>query len=236
MSLGRWLSDLKGTAQSAFQLGLGGPKVKNNSNNIAARNAADNAFVAIEALLHKTFGDDFELNSGAAGSGSDWKMTLRRPSTGMSQDLVVKMPAGNPTVGQVLYVSAFSSGVITLDYTSAGNVAPCLTVDSTALAYNSSSTVSMFTLPANAEVVLVRVIVDTAFDGTSPSMSVGISGTASKYMGATQVDLTTVGIYEVEPGVIPTGSTEALQIAFSAAGGSPTAGAARVLVTYAVPN
>ena len=143
MSLGRWLSDLKGTAQSAFQLGLGGPKVKNNSNNIAARNAADNAFVAIEALLHKTFGDDFELNSGAAGSGSDWKMTLRRPSTGMSQDLVVKMPAGNPTVGQVLYVSAFSSGVITLDYTSAGNVAPCLTVDSTALAYNSSSTVSM---------------------------------------------------------------------------------------------
>lgn len=35
------LSSLKGTFQTAFQIGKGGPKVKNNSGVIEARNAAD---------------------------------------------------------------------------------------------------------------------------------------------------------------------------------------------------
>jgi hypothetical protein len=63
---------------------------------------------------------------------------------------------------------------------------------------------------------------------------VGITGTTSKYMSATQSSLGTVGIYEVNPNIIPDISTEALIATYSA--GSASAGAARIEIQYAVPS
>lgn len=227
--------DLKGTVLNKFGIGLTGPLLKNNSNVLEVRNAADAAYASIKAQLFATHGNDFELNADAAGTSADWKMTYRRPSTGMTHALIFVMPSADPTSGQVLQAVSLVGDVITLGWVSAASTAACESVDTTALAWNSSSTVAMFTNPANGVVELVRVYVDTAFDGTGPSMSVGISGNASKYMGATSVDLTQTGTYEVTPGIAPTGSTEALQIAFSPASGGST-GAARVETVYAVPT
>lgn len=227
--------DILGTLFSKFQLGIGGPNVKNESGDVAARNAADSAYAAVRAALVKVFGNDIELNAGATSSGADWKMTLRRPSSGMTHDLTIVMPSGDPAPGQALTVASFSSNTVTLQYTTiaAGNDKPV--VDTTSIAFGSSSPVAMFTLPANAVVLDVKVIIDTAFNGT-PSLSVGISGQTSKYLSSTQVDLTAAAgtSFSVSPNVAANGSTENL-IATYAAGGA-TAGAARILVSYVIPS
>ena len=226
--------DLLGTVRSSFQIGLGGPRLKNNAGALEGKNAADAAYTAIAASLFKTYGNDFELNSGAAGAGADWKFTVRRPSTGMTHDLTVIYPSGDPTAGQALTVASFSSNIITLQWTTvaAGNDKEM--VDSTTLAFGAASPLAMFTLPANAVVTLVQVIVDTAFNGT-PSLSIGISGTTSKYVPSTAVDLTAAAttVFEYIPGLTADGSTNAI-IATYAAGGA-SAGSARLLVFYTIP-
>jgi hypothetical protein len=81
----------------------------------------------------------------------------------------------------------------------------------------------------------VKVIVDTAFNGT-PGLSIGIDGTASKYFRATQVDLTQPAgtAFEVDPAVNAVGITEALIATYAA--GAATVGSARLLVEYSVPS
>jgi len=98
-----------------------------------------------------------------------------------------------------------------------------------------SSPVAMFTLPANAAVMRVNVIVDTAFDGT-PTLEIGITGTLGKYMATTENDLTSGNgdRWVSTPNSIPSGSTESL-IATYVAGGA-TVGAARMLVEYSIPS
>lgn len=231
---GRFM-DLLGILGSKLQLGIGGPNLKNNSGAIEARNAADNAYAVIRASLHATYGDDFELNSGAAGSGADWKFTLRRPSTGMTHPLTVVFPSGDPTTGQALTVASFTSNIITLQWTTIAAGNDKVVVDTTSLAFGTSSPLSMFTLPANAVVREVRIIIDTAFNGT-PSVSIGITGTTSKYMGSTQVDLTAAAgtVFSVDPGLASNGSTENIIATYSA--GSASAGAARLEVAYCIPS
>lgn len=227
--------NLAGIIGSALQLGLGGPKVKGSSGKVQARNAADNAMATIEAALFATYGNDFELNSGAAGSGADWKMTLKRPSTGMTHALNITMPAGDPAVGQALTVASFSGDNITLEYTTVAGGTDKVVVDTTSLAFGTSSPLSMFTKPANGVVRSVKVIIDTAFNGT-PSLSIGISGTTSKYMPSTAIDLTAAAgtVFEYDAGEAGVGSTEALIATYSA--GSASAGAARIEVAYCIPS
>lgn len=228
----RWISDLAGTFLGYLRIGgTSGTRLKNSGANVIVRNGADSADAEITASKVNVSGNDLVLNSDAAGSAADWLYTLRRPSSGMTAALTLTLPVDDGTNGQVLA----TDGSGALSWVSAASTDACVKIDSTALVFGSGSTVSMLTLPANAQVVLVRVYVDTAFNASGPATaSVGISGSASKYMGATSLDLTTVGSYEVVPGVVPSGSTEAIEIAFSAGSGG-SAGAARVEVHYAIP-
>lgn len=231
---GRYL-DLIGTVFSRIRLGLVGPWLKDESGQIATRNPADDDYVALRTALVRVFGDDIELNAGAAGSGADRTMTLRRPDTGMSQDITIVMPAGSPAPGQALTVASFGSGVVVLEYSSIASGADKIILETTTVDFNSSSPVTMFTKPANAIVDRVKVVIDESYDGT-PSLSVGIGGSPSKYMGSNQVDLTKAAttVFEVDPGEPAVGTTEDL-IATLAAGGA-TVGSARVIVAYCIPS
>jgi hypothetical protein len=91
----------------------------------------------------------------------------------------------------------------------------------------------MLTLPANAVVEAVRIIVDTAFNGT-PSVSIGISGTLSKYFAASSVDLLTTGLYEDYPALASVGTTESIIATYSA--GSASVGSARLELDYVIPS
>jgi hypothetical protein len=227
--------NIAGIVGTLFKIGIGGPQLKNNSGVIEARNVGDTAYATIAALLFKTYGDDFELNSGATSTGASWKYTLRRPSTGMTHDLTVVYPNTDPAVGQALTVASFAANVITLTWTTVAAGNDKAVVDTTSIAFGTTSPLAMFNLPAAAVIRAVKVIIDTAFNG-APTLSIGIAGTTSKYVSSTQVDLTQAAatVFEIDPGLPSAGGIEAL-IATYAAGGA-TAGAGRIEVEYAIPS
>lgn len=224
-------SDLLGTTRAYFKIGgTTGVRLKNSAGDLLVRNTADSADSAITVSKANVSGDVIDINSDAAGSGADWKYTLQRPASGMSAAITLTLPPNDGSPGQVLGTDG--SGV--LSFISAGSTASSLKLDTTALAFGTASPLAMFSTGAGDVIDKVEVIVDTPFNGT-PSLSVGVTGTTSKYMGTGDVDLTAVAgtVFEVHPGLDAAG-VESL-IATYAAGGA-SAGAARILVHYATPS
>lgn len=234
----KW-GDLLGSSLGKFGLGFLGPLLKKNATDSALdiRNAGDSAFVLIRALVLAATGDTIILNEQATSTGASWKFKVSRPSTGMTHDLEVILPSGDPAVGQAMTVASFTSNVITLQWSSVAG-ADKVSTDTTSLAFGSTSPVAMFTLPQNARVLEVRVIIVTPFSGgTGATVSVGITGTLSKFGPSTAWDLTGAAgtTYFYTPGQIAdTGGTEALIATYSA--GSATAGAALIEVDYVIPG
>lgn len=225
--------DIKGTSQSSFQIQKGGPRFKNNSGVLEARNAANTAYVDFLALILRAAGDSLVLNETATLSGSSWKMSISRPTSGMTQSLDFKMPPDYGTNGYVLQTDG-SGNLTWVAQSTPPSVTQKITVDTTTLAFGASSPVAMFTLPANAVVHKVKVIVDTAFDGT-PTLDIGITGNTSKYGASSSFDLTSGAgdRWESNPNSAPVGTTEAI-IATYVAGGA-TVGSARIEVDYSIP-
>jgi len=178
-------ADLVGTLSAIFQIGKGGVKLKNNSSALEVKAADGTTDAPVTTSKVNVSGDEFDLNSDAAGTGADWKYTLKRPATGMPAAVALTLPPDNGSPGQVVQ----TDGEGNLHFASAGTTADLVHINSTTIAYGDTSPVSMFTLPANAVIHKVKVIVDNPFDGTAPTLSVGIAGTVSKYMGTTQNDL-----------------------------------------------
>lgn len=221
-------TDLLGTTGAYFKLGLQGVRLKNSGGNLLVRNTGDSADAEVTASKVNISGDVLAVNSDAAGSGADWAYNIQRPAAGMTAAVTLTLPVDDGTPGQVLQ----TDGSGALSWVAAGATGSSLKLDSTALAFGSASPVAMFSTGAADIIEYIDVFVDTAFNGT-PSMSVGIAGTTSKYLAATQVDLTTLGQYRVHPGIAAAGA-EALIITYAAGGAS--AGAARVVVHYATPT
>ena len=231
--------NIGGTTETKFQVGKGNALLKGiSATQLAARNASDSAYAEVQALLQTIFGTDIVLNAAATESGGSWKTTLRVPSTGMTTDVVLIMPAnGAPTVGMALTVASVAAGVITLQYATVPSGTDMPHIDTTALPFGSTSPVAMFNNPVGGEVQVVRVIIDTPFTGgTGPSLSIGISGTTSKYMPATAVDLTAAAgsIFSYRTGAAPAGSAESVIATYAA--NSATAGAARIETTWVIPS
>lgn len=222
--------DLLGTTKAFFKLGISGVRLKNNAGNLDVRNTGDTADANVTAAKVNVSGDVVDINSDAAGVGADWKYTLQRPSTGMTAAVVLTLPPDDGTPNQVLQ----TDGAGVLSWASAGSTAASDKIDTTSLAFGSTSPVTMFSTGASDIIDCIEVVIDTAFNGT-PSLSIGITGTTSKYMASTDVDLTQAAatVFKVHPGLAAQGA-ESL-IATYVAGGA-TAGAARILVHYATPS
>lgn len=221
--------DLLGTVNGFLKIGLTGVRLKNSSGNLLVRNNADSADSELTASKVKVSGEILEINSDAAGSGADWKYTVQRPTSGMTAAVVLTLPVDDGTANQVIQ----TDGAGVLSFASAGSTASSEKVDTTNLAFGTSSPLTLFTTGAADVINTVEIIIDTAFDGT-PSVSIGISGTTSKYMGATDVDLAAAAgtVFRVHPGKTAQGA-EALIATYSAGGAS--AGAARIQVYFDTP-
>ena len=226
---GMW-SDLYGTLKDNLRLGLLGVRLKNSSGNLLVRNTGDSADAQVTASKLNMSGDVLDINSDAAGSGADWKYTIQRPTSGMGAAVTLTLPVDDGTPNQVMATDG--SGV--LSFISAASTASSDKIDSTSLAFGTSSPLTMFSTGAGDIIDEIEVVIDTAFDGT-PSLSIGVSGTTSKYMATSEVDLTAVAAssFKVHPGLVAQG-VEALIATYSA--GGATAGAARILVHYSTPS
>jgi hypothetical protein len=226
-----YFSDLLGTTAAALRIGVTGLNVKSVSGKLRVRNTADSADAPLVGSVVAASGDSIEINEDAAGTGADRKYTLSRPVAGMTTDVSLTLPTSIGAANQVL--SDNGSGQLVWQTVASG--ADKGVTDNTALSFGSASPVSMFNLPANAVVKTVTVVVDTPFNGT-PSLSIGITGTTSKYMPATGVDLTAAAkvSFDAHPDEPPVGGIEALIATYSA--GGATVGSARILVDYVVPG
>lgn len=224
-------SDLLGTFSATFKLGLNGLLLKSTGGKIRARNATDSADAPLVGSTIQASGDSLTLNEDATGAGDDWTMTLSRPDTGMTQNLTFKMPANYGTAGFALV----TDGAGNLSFASSAAATNLEATDTTDLVFNSTGTVAMFQLPADAVVRIAAVIVDESFDGT-PSLSIGVTGELSRYMGSTHVDLTASAgtVFEVDPATVAEVTAQDLIATYSA--GGATQGAARMLVSYVIPS
>ena len=221
------VADLIATSKSFFKIGVSGVRLKNSSGNLLIRNTGDSADAEVTASKVNVSGNVVDINSDAAASGADWKYTIQRPASGMSAAVTLTLPPDDGTANQILQTDG--SGI--LSWASAGSTASSDKVDTTSLAFGTTSPLALFTTGAADVITKIQVIVDTAFNGTS-TMSIGITGTTSKYSATTDVDLTTTGIYEINPGLAAAGA-ESLIATYSA--GSASVGAARILVFFATP-
>lgn len=235
MAIPRIISDFAGTARTIIKVGLtsAGAALKAVTGGFVVRDIGDTADAPLTASELRASGDEIKLNSDAAGAGADWELTLARPAAGMAGDVRFTFPPDEGSPNQVLQTDG--SGNATWATPAAGASNGTL-VDVTALAFGDSSPVAMFTKPANSYVSKVEVVIDTPFDGAAPTVSIGISGTTSKYVASNQVDLTASAgtVFDVTPGEAVTVGTEALIATYNADGS--TAGAARILTYYAQPS
>jgi hypothetical protein len=226
--MGMW-SDLFGTTKGFFKIGFSGVRLKDSSGNLLVRNTGDTADSAITASKVNMSGDVLDINSDAAGTGADWKYTLQRPSSGMTAAVVLTLPVDDGTPNQVLQ----TDGSGALSWANAGSTASSDKMDTTSLAFGTASPLALFSTGAGDVIDEIEVIIDTAFNGT-PSLSVGITGTTSKYASTGDIDLTQAAgtVIQLHPGLAAQGA-ESL-IATYAAGGA-SAGAARIIVHYGTP-
>lgn len=223
-------SDLLGTTKAFFKIGGNtGVRLKNDGGDLAVRNTGDSADAEITTSRVNISGEDIVLNSDSAGAGADWKITIQRPTSGMTADVTLTLPVDDGTAGQAL--STDGNGV--LSWVSAGDTSLADKLNSTALAFGSSSPVAMFSTGASDIVDYIDVVIDTPFDGT-PAVSIGITGTTSKYAGTTDIDLTAAAgtSFQIHPNLAAQGA-EALIATYSSGGAS--VGAARIIVHYATP-
>ncbi|MCB9852756.1 MAG: hypothetical protein H6819_06645 [Phycisphaerales bacterium] len=93
--------------------------------------------------------------------------------------------------------------------------------------YTSGASVSASTVPAGAIVVPRTVIVHTAFDGSAPAVKVGDAGDDDSLIEEADVDLTTIGKYDIDRAKRFAAAT-ALTAAITQ--GSSAAGAATILM------
>jgi hypothetical protein len=224
--------DVLGTLRGYFQIGLGGPKVKNSSGVVALRNSADSADAAATASAIALSGaTPLVLNANATESAGSFKTNIAAPTAGMTADLTWTFPSAPGTTGQVLA----TDGAGNLTLASAGSTSACDKLHSESVVFGSSSPITMFSTGSGDIIDEIEVVVDTPFTGgTPPSLSIGISGTTSKYMAATDVDLTQAATttFKVHPG-LPAQGVEALIATYVA--NSSSAGAARIITHYSTP-
>lgn len=231
------MQDLSGSSQASFSVGGAavGTRLKASGNNLVIRNFADAADAQITASQVNISGDVLVFNSDASEAGADWKLTLQRAASGMTANVTFTLPPDDGTPGQVLQTDG--SGVLT--WASAGTTADCWKTVTKEVNFGDSSTITFFTLPADAVSVQVNVVIDTPFDGTAPTLSVGVNGgSASKFMTATKNNLKAAAGSNFAAtacmALTPDGSTQDIEIAYSA--DSSAAGVARVSFTYMVPT
>ncbi len=222
-------NDLVGTTKSFFRLGFAGVRLKDSSGNLVVRNPGDTLDAAVTASKLNMSGDVLDINSDAASAGADWKYTVQRPAAGMTAAVVLTLPIDDGTPNQILQTDG--SGV--LSWASAGSTASSDKIDTTSLAFGTTSPLSLFSTGAGDVINQIDVVIDTAFNGT-PTLSIGVSGTTSKYASSTDIDLTQPAgtTISLHPGLAAAG-IEALIATYAA--GSASAGAARILVYYATP-
>lgn len=86
-----------------------GASIGANTMTLAGSSSTVRAPGALSSGTLLTDSDDHVLNNDAAASGADWKLTLRRPSSGMSAAAIITLPTATATVATLGLAEILSS-------------------------------------------------------------------------------------------------------------------------------
>jgi hypothetical protein len=248
-------SKVRGTFETLFQLGKGGPQLKNNSGTVLFRNSADSAYANVGAAT-------VQLDGGALIKNSSGVLQVRdsgdaafanvqaadaivtQAKIGSNGSLIKEAASGiisfrDPTDASFAVIRGASpSGsddLVTKGYFDANPPAGTLRAisfqidESLGDATQSSST----TIPANAIVHSYHVIVTAAF-ASGQTLTLGYTGGATALLGTGDTNLEATNVYTVdEPKQWNSSAAAVLATLSSATVGS---GSAQVIVTYSEPQ
>lgn len=218
--------DLKGTANSSFQLGKTGPKLNASAGALQARNSANTSFTDLWGKILKAASDSIELNADATGAGADWLYRIVRPSSGMSSNLLLTLPTN----------AGSNNFVLTTD--GSGSLAWAAQTSGTVMRVNSfpftssffwGNSYTMFVLPPLAVIDKVEILVNSDFSMGSASVTGQSSG--NTFMNSiAMLNLPSGENYVEETNKTAFASAE--NILFNAGGGPTGTGVGRCLVYY----
>lgn len=188
-----WLGRLAGTMLS--KIGIGGPSginLKHSAGLVQVRNAADSAHAAISASAFR-----------AKDSGSANEVVLQAPS--LAGNVTLTLPDNDGNNGQ--FLTTDGSGV--LDWADSVSNADLTAKEDFTEATSSPLTV-VASPPANCTIREVIVEVTSPATSNSPTIAIGVAGTANRYMTTAENDLKTAGIYKVSPAYDEDGTPDAI--------------------------
>ena len=226
MAAPRFISDLAGTIRSAFRIGVN--KLANDAGNSNVLTSQTNAGVdAPIAASH------VHLNA----LSTAYKTTIKSPDA-LVADVDLTLPGALGADNQALVTTA--AGV--LSWATVATGANTVYSEDVLVSYvGGTRTLAIKTIPALATVQKVMIQVDTVFDSGTPVPNISVgrsSGTPapSIYLGTTDVDLTTLGEYEVACMEEVAAQTDVAVYFTAGTSPTPSTGSALVTVWWSVPG
>jgi hypothetical protein len=214
----RILSDLFGTLKSTFRI-AGIYLVSVAADTVLdVKNKAGTVFRGVRALTFR---------ARSTGSGD----VVIGVNGSVASDIAFNLPNALGSTGNVLR----TDGSGNLTWVSVATASNQVLAQQETVQFNSAGTVLLFTPPDNATIRSVIVEVETAFNATGCAITIGDSNNLARHVGSTDVDLATVGVYEVVP-MYEVGTGPVAVNAYFTAGTSGTTGVARVTVEYSNPG
>lgn len=179
---------IQGIINGYLKLGFQGPMIKkdgtdNDQLDIVGNNGVSDAKVNVALTKTKTI----ELLD-ADGSN---KTSITQPD--LSGDLNLRLPITMGNNGDHIA----TDGAGNLFFTGGGD-AKDLSCYQATINYNTASPDNLVNMPANYLVKNIALEVVTPFDGTAPTLSVGIAGDVSRFVETADVDLLNAGTYLID--------------------------------------
>ena len=226
-------ANVSGTvANATFATTAGSATTADSANSVAGANV-------VGAVANATFA----TTSGSATTAGT-VTTAAQPnitSVGTLSSITVNGISTLGPVGNVKITGGTNGYILTTDgtgnlsWTATQSTGDAWKATSVTLAFGASATTTVMTLPANAIVDKVSVIVDTPFNGTSPTLTIGLSGGSGfEYASATDINLKSGDRYDMPSQIPPSGTSGVIQALYSASGS--TVGSSRIIVTYSTPS
>lgn len=113
---------IRGTIETLFQLGLGGPNLKNNTGVVELRNAADVAFVKGRGAP-AVGADDFVTFAQAGGAAQEVRFIISGATGAGTTDSATSLPAGSRVIRTIVDVTVAFDGGGTISVGTAGSAA-----------------------------------------------------------------------------------------------------------------
>lgn len=212
---------IRGTLQAVFQIGRGGPNIRNNSGVIEVRNAANSAAADFKAA---------NVTSATIVLGANQTKIIEDAA-----DIIAFRNAANSAYAIVRAAGpASDEDVVTLAYFNA-NPPPGVVkaVQFNVTESGAATQSSTATIPANATVFSCHLTVTTAF-GSGNTIAIGYTGVTSKLQSSSDNNPETAAVYTTDSPIGWAGTDLAVLVTLGASGSG--SGAATVFVTYAEPE